>query len=121
MDKPINHYKNDKIDNCNFLKKYIFWIEGYSLFNNIGFIKFEIGCGNCINESIFFAYAKIKNNLSTNYNIIVNEMKISNYKLCDELTDTKTSGFMFYPLTNNIIQEFREDEEIYFMSLEDKN
>lgn len=115
----IDGNKEDEINN-NFMKKYIFWVEGYSLLSDIGFIKFEIGYGNCINDSIFFAYDKIKNNLLINYNIVVNEMKITNYKLYDESTGTQPSGFIFHPLTNDIMQEFKEDEERYFMSLEDK-
>ena len=47
-------------------------------------------------------------------------MKMTDYKLYNETTDTQPSGFSFYPLTNDIIQDFKEDEERYFMSLEDK-
>lgn len=32
----------------------------------------------------------------------------------------QSSGFAFYTLTEETIQEFREDEERYFMSCEDK-
>lgn len=116
----IDGPKEDEINNYNFTEKYIFWVEGYSLLSDIGFIKFEIGYGNCIDDSLFFAYDKIKNNLLINYNIVVNEMKMSDYKLCNETTDTQPSGFIFHPLTDDIIQEFKEDEEQYFMSLEDK-
>ena len=120
----INFHKKDDndidIDDYNFSEKYIFMVEGYSLISNIGFVKIEIGCGNCMNDSIFFAYDRIKNNLLINYNIVVNEMKILDYNLYNKITNTKTSGFVFYPLTNDVIQEFREDEERYFMSLEDK-
>lgn len=116
----IDGPKEDEINNYNFTEKYIFWVEGYSLLSDIGFIKFEIGYGNCIDDSLFFAYDKIKNNLLINYNIVVNEMKMSDYKLYNETTDTQPSGFIFHPLTDDIIQEFKEDEERYFMSLEDK-
>ena len=116
----IDCFNYNEINNYNFTKKYIFWIEGYSLLSDIGFMKFEIGYGNCIYDSIFIAYDKIKNNLLINYNIIINEMKITDYKLYNETTDTQPSGFIFYPLTNDIIQEFSEDEEIFLMSLEDK-
>jgi hypothetical protein len=116
----IDGFEEDEINNYNFTEKYIFWIEGYSLLSDIGFYKFEIGYGNCINDSLFFAYDKIKNNLFINYNIVVNEMKMTDYKLYNETTDTQPSGFSFYPLTNDIIQDFKEDEERYFMSLEDK-
>ena len=102
------------------MEKYIFWVEGYSLLSNVGFIKFEIGLGNNVNDAIFFAYDKIKNNLLINYNIVVNEMKITDYKLYNETTDTQPSGFAFHPLTDDIIEEFKEDEERYLMSCNDK-
>lgn len=103
-----------------FMEKYIFWVDGYSLLSNVGFIKFEIGFGNNVDDAIFFAYDKIKNNLLINYNIVVNEMKISDYKLYNNTTNTQPSGFIFHPLTDDIIEEFREDEERYLMSCNDK-
>lgn len=116
----IDGFEDININENKFMEKYIFWVDGYSLLSNIGFIKFEIGLGNNVDDAIFFAYDKIKNNLSINYNIVVNQMKISDYKLYNETTNTQPSGFIFHPLTDDIIEEFKEDEERYLMSCNDK-
>lgn len=34
------------------METYIFWVEGYSLTSNTGFIKFEVGVGNNMNDAI---------------------------------------------------------------------
>lgn len=111
---------SEDIDINDYVEKYIFWVDGYSILSNIGFIKFELGLGNNLNDTLFYAYNKIKNNLSINYNITVNEMKISDYKLYNETNNPQPSGFIFHPLTEDIIEEFKEDEERYFMSCNDK-
>ena len=45
---------------------------------------------------------------------------VKDYKLYNKDLDTQPTGFSFYPLTNDTIQEFKEDNEIHMMSLEDK-
>lgn len=100
------------------INKYVFWIDGYSLENKTAFIKFEIGCGVDVCEALFDAYEKIRINLLINYEINVTEMKTHELKNYDKHEKNK-SGFIFYPLSDELIQEFREDEEIYFMGKED--
>jgi hypothetical protein len=95
-------------------------IEGYSKSTNIGFIKNEISNGNSVDEAIFSAYNKIKINLFINYNISIDEMMTSKYRLLETSEVIQSSGFIFYNLSDDDIQEFREDEERYFMSCEDK-
>ena len=112
--------ETDMINSYNFSETYIFYIEGYSLLSKTGFIKIEIGYGNCINECIFYAYDKIKNNILENFNIVIDDLMIKDYKLYNKDSDTQPTGFSFYPLTNDIIQKFKEDHEIHMMSLEDK-
>lgn len=46
-------------------------------------------------------------------------MKIADYNLF-ETCKTQPSRFIFYPLTYKTIEEFREDEERYFMFCEDE-
>ena len=106
----------DKDEDENNIEKYIFWIEGYSLSSNVGFIKFEKGAGNNITDAVFDAYNKVKDKLCKK-NIIVKDMKVKDYKVLP--SDTQPSGFAFYPLTHEIIQSFREEVEIYLMSHED--
>jgi len=94
------------------LQKYILMIEGYSKTNNIGFIKNEICDGNSIYDSIFRAYDRIKTNLFINYNISIDEMMTSKYHLLETGEDIQSSGFIFYPLSDEAIQKFRKDEKL---------
>ena len=112
----MNENENEE-DEENALEKYIFWIEGYSLSSNVGFIKFEKGVGNNRMDAVFHAYNKVKDKLYKK-NIIVKDMKVTDYKVLP--CDTQPSGFAFYNLTYKIIQDFREDGERYLMSCEDK-
>ena len=129
---PLRKIENEKIENIdkfdeeinedknfNFTQKYILMIEGYSKSSNIGFIKTEISDGNSV-ESIFRAYDKIGTNLFVNYNISIDEMMTTDYYLLETGKVIQSSGFAFYTLTEENIQEFREDEERYLMSCEDK-
>ena len=112
-------YKFDEDKNFNFTQKYLLMIEGYSKSSNIGFIKTEISDGNSV-EAIFRAYDKIGTNLFINYNISIDEMMTTDYYLLETGKVIQSSGFAFYTLTEENIQEFREDEERYLMSCEDK-
>ena len=129
---PLRKIENEKIENIdkfdeeinedknfNFTQKYILMIEGYSKSSNIGFIKTEISDGNSV-ESIFRAYDKIGTNLFVNYNISIDEMMTSDVYLLETGKAIQSSGFAFYTLSNQNIQEFREDEERYLMLCEDK-
>ncbi len=81
-----------------FMNRYIFWVEGYSVLHNLGFIKFEMGAGRCEYDAMYNAYDKITNNLSINYGwMFVDEMKITDSKEYT-LTGTQPSGFT--PLHN---------------------
>ena len=116
IDKFDEETNEDK--NFNFTQKYLLMIEGYSKSSNIGFIKTEISDGNSV-EAIFRAYDKIGTNLFVNYNISIDEMMTTDYYLLETGKVIKSSGFAFYTLTKENIQEFREDEERYLMSYED--
>ena len=111
---------DEEINENNFTQKYILMIEGYSKSSNIGFIKHEISYGNSVDEAIFRAYDKIGTNLFVNYNISIDEMMMSDYYLLETDKVIQSSGFAFYTLSDEDIQEFREDEERYLMSCEDK-
>lgn len=111
---------DEEINENNFTQKYILMIEGYSKSSNIGFIKHEISYGNSVDEAIFRAYDKIGTNLFVNYNISIDEMMMSDYYLLETGKFIQSSGFAFYTLSDKDIQEFREDEERYLMSREDK-
>jgi hypothetical protein len=126
---PLRKIENIKIENIDELdeedtftplKKYILMVEGYSRSSNIGFIKNEICGGNNVDEAIFRAYDKIGTNLFVNYNISIDEMMTTNYYLLETGKVIQSSGFAFYTLTEENIQEFREDEERYLMSCQDK-
>ena len=130
---PLRKIENEKIENIdkfdeeinedknfNFTQKYILMIEGYSKSSNIGFIKNEISDGNSVNEAIVRAYDKIGTNLFVNYNISIDEMMTTDVYLLETGKAIHSSGFAFYTLSNENIQEFREDEERYLMSCEDK-
>ena len=106
-------------NNFNFTQKYILMIEGYSKSRNIGFIKTEISDENSI-EAILHAYDKIGTYLFVNYNISIDEMMTTDYYLLETGKVFKSSGFAFYTLAEENIQEFRENEERYLMSCEDK-
>lgn len=130
---PLRKIENEKIEDIykfdeeinedkdfNFTQKYLLMIEGYSKSSNIGFIKTEISDGNSSVEAIFRAYDKIGTNLFVNYNISIDEMMTTDYYLLETGKVIQSSGFAFYTLTEENIQEFREDEERYLMSCEDK-
>ena len=101
-------------------EKYFMSIEGYSLLSNIGFVKIEIGYGISPNDAFFRALDKIGLDLFVNYNISINHMWTKDCRLYDPRDTIQSSKFGFYTLTDELIQQFREDGEIYRMSLEDK-
>ena len=111
---------DEEINENKFTQKYFLMIEGYSKSSNIGFIKNEISDGNSVNEAIVRAYDKIGTNLFVNYNIGIDEMMTSDVYSLETGKAIQSSGFAFYTLSNENIQEFREDEERYLMSCEDK-
>lgn len=120
IEKIINFDKETDEDKNNFTQKYFLMIEGYSKSSNIGFIKNEASEGNNVYEAIFRAYDKIGTNLFVNYNISIDEMMTSNCRLLETSEVIQSSGFAFYNLSDEDIQTFREDEERYLMSCEDK-
>lgn len=113
-DTPIEELKE-------FENKYYFWIDGYSLSKNTAFIIFEIGIGNDEIDAIHNAYDKVFNRLNIRYHMHIDEMKIKESKLLSHNETMKRYGHIFYPLTMELIMEFKEDEERYLMSIEDKN
>ena len=102
------------------IKKYFIWVEGYSLVSNIGFIKIEIGFGNSENDAIISSFDKIGLDLFVNYNISINHMWTKECRLYDSRDTIQSSKFAFYTLTDELIQQYREDGERYCMSCEDK-
>ena len=116
----IDSFEEIKINEDVFSEKYILLIEGYSIPSNIGFIKNIIISGNNLNDAIFRAYHKIGIILYTNYNISINEMMVTDYKTYSNTITEQYLGFSFYTLSTMDIQIFREDEERFFMSCEDK-
>jgi hypothetical protein len=104
-------------DKCEFNEKYYFYIDGYSLTSDIAFITFEMGVGSDENSAVFDAYKKVQDRLSIRYHIQASEMKITDSR---KLTETEQrTGFIFYPSDNDLIEEFKEDEERHLMFLED--
>lgn len=93
----------------------IYWIEGYSYALNLAFFKFETG------NSYMDAYHRVKCAFCERHSsqIVIDEMKIVDCKPYIGNDGPQPSGFVWYPLTNDIIAEFREDEERYMMGCED--
>jgi len=129
---PLRNIKIEEIDEFheesnedknNFTQKYFFMIEGYSKSSNIGFVKIEISGGNSVYEAYFSACDKIRTNLFVNYNISIDEMMASKWRLLETSEVIQSSGCGFYTLADENgtnIERFREDEERYLMSCEDK-
>ena len=113
--EPIDYNKENYIT-----EKYFMTIEGYSLLSNIGFVKIEIGYGISQNDAFFRSLDKIGLDLFVNYNISINHMWTKDCRLYDSRDTIQSSKFAFYTLTDELIQQFREDGERYRMSLEDK-
>ena len=101
-------------------EKYLIVVEGYSLLSNIGFIKIEIGFGISKNDTIIRSFDKIGLDLFVNYNISINHMWSKECRLYETKDQIKSSKFGFYTLSDEMIQQFREDGEQYCMSCEDK-
>ena len=101
-------------------EKYLIVVEGYSLLSNIGFIKIEIGIGISKNDTIIRIFDKIGLDLFVNYNININHMWTKEYRLYDSRDTIQSSKFAFFTLTDELIQQYREDGERYCMSREDK-
>jgi hypothetical protein len=123
--EPIDGYEStdtEDFDDNNYTDKYLFIIEGYSILNNVGFLKLERGMGENFTDAIFNAYGKTQKKLWDKFNIIGNEMKINEYWPLTK--ENNSSGFAFYNISNDemdkVISEFREDEERQFMAREDK-
>ncbi len=113
--EPIDYNKENYIT-----EKYFMTIEGYSLLSNIGFVKIEIGYGISQNDAFFRSLDKIGLDLFVNYNISINHMWTKDCKLYDSRDTIQSSKFGFYTLTDELIQQYREDGERYCMSREDK-
>ena len=122
--KSVNETKIESIDsNDDTGIKYLLLVEGYSLLSNIGFGKIEIGFGTSKNDAIFRSFDKIGLDLFVNYNININHMWTKECRLYEPKDKIKSSkfGFGFYTLSNEMIQQFREDGEQHCMSCEDKS
>ncbi len=124
--KSLNETKIEPIDyNTNIkenyiTEKYLIVVEGYSLLSNIGFIKIEIGYGISPNDAFFRALDKIGLDLFVNYNISINHMWAKDCRLYNPRNTLQSSKYGFYTLTDELIQQYREDGERYCMSREDK-
>ena len=116
----IDYNENTDIKENYITEKYFMSIEGYSLLSNIGFVKIEIGYGISPNDAFFRSLDKIGLDLFVNYNISINHMWTKDCRLYDHRNTIQSSKYGFYTLTDELIQQFREDGEIYRMSLEDK-
>ena len=82
-------------------------------------MKIEIGFGISKNDAIFCVFDKIGLDLFVNYNININHMWSKDCRLYETEVQIKSS-FGFYTLSDEMIQQFREDGEQYRMSCEDK-
>ena len=119
--KSINKTKIEPINsNVDTGIKYFLLVKGYSLLSNIGFIKIEIGFGISQNDAIIRSFDKIGINLFVNYNISINHMWTKECRLYDSSDTIQSSKFAFFTLTDELIQQYREDGERYCMSHEDK-
>ena len=119
--KSVNETKIEPIDsNDDTGIKYLLLVEGYSLLSNIGFGKIEIGFGTSKNDAIIHSFDKIGLDLFVNYNININHMWTKECRLYDSKDTIQSSKYGFYTLTDELIQQYREDGERYCMSREDK-
>ena len=117
--KSIN--KIESIDSDDTGIKYLLLVEGYSLLSNIGFGKIEIGFGTSKNDAIIHSFDKIGLDLFVNYNININHMWTKECRLYDSKDTIQSSKYGFYTLTDELIQQYREDGERYCMSREDNS
>ena len=118
--KSINKTKIESIDsNDDTGIKYLLLVEGYSLLSNIGFGKIEIGFGTSKNDAIIHSFDKIGLDLFVNYNININHMWTKECRLYDSKDTIQSSKYGFYTLTDELIQQYREDGERYCMTRED--
>lgn len=99
--------------------KYSFMIHGYILDISMCFLKAQEGIGDDRIEALFDSYYKIKKELKEK-NIRVTEMMVNDYILIEENSTYNNTGFSFYPMNEETIIKFKEDEERVFMSREDK-
>ena len=121
--QSVNKTKIEAIDynKENYItEKYFLLVEGYSLLSNIGFIKIEIGCGISQNDVSIRSFDKIGLDLFVNYNININHMWTKECRLYDSRDTIQSSKFAFFTLTDELIQQYREDGEQYCMYHEDK-
>jgi hypothetical protein len=109
----LNETKIEPIDykNTDIKEKYVMSIEGYSLSSNIGIVKIEIGYGISPNDAFFRSLDKIGIDLFVNYNISINHMWTKDCRLYDPRNTIQSSKYGFYTLTDELIQQFREDGE----------
>jgi hypothetical protein len=118
--ESIDYNENTDIKENYITEKYLLLVEGYSLSSNIGFVKTEIGYGISLNDAFFRALDKIGLDLFVNYNISINHMWTKDCRLYDSRDTIQSSGYGFYTLTDELIQQFKEEGERYCMSREDK-
>lgn len=114
--KSVNKTKIEAIDynKENYItEKYFLLIEGYSLLSNIGFVKIEIGCGISHNDVSIRSFDKIGLDLFVNYNISINHMWTKECRLYGPRDTIQSSKFAFYTLTDELLQQFRDDKERY--------
>jgi hypothetical protein len=117
--KSVNKTKIEPKENY-ITEKYFLLVEGYSLLSNIGFIKIDIDFGTSKNDAIIHSFDKIGLDLFVNYNISINHMWEKECRLYDPIDTIQSSKFAFSTLTDELIQQYREDGEQYCMSCEDK-
>ena len=118
---PLKSVNETKIEQIDYNKeKYFLLVEGYSLLSNIGFVKIDIGCGISQNDVSIRSFDKIGLDLFVNYNISINHMWTKECRLYDSRDIIQSSKYGFYTLTDELIQQYREDGERYCMSREDK-
>jgi hypothetical protein len=118
--EPIYCSSDTDIKENYITEKYFILVKGYSLLSNIGFIKIDIGFGTSQNDAIIRSFDKIGLDLFVNYNISINHMWTKECRLYDSRDTIQSSKFAFFTLTDELIQQYREDGESYCMYREDK-
>ncbi len=100
-------------------ENYMFLIEGYSIQIQKGFFITERGEGINFKEALDNAYSKIYNRLYYKYHIVSTTMKTNEYWQIESNNKLKGTGFAFYTMDEMTIEQFKEEEENYQMTLED--
>ena len=96
-------------------------IHGYSEQLGLAFITHRRCKGNNLRNIVEKAYSLVFNRFRNKYNISVNELYIEQIYRLDSDNRRNFSGNAFYPLDDEVRNEFKEHEERSFMSNEDIN